>query len=125
MLIGVGVDLMDVARMEAQCREGGADFLGRLFTPEEIAYCSGKRYPAQHFSARFAAKEALFKALGIGRDERLAWREVEIHNSASGKPEVRLHGRLSDTAHQRQVRAIHLSLSHTDQLAIAQLFLES
>ena len=123
MLVGVGVDLMDVARVEAQV--GDEAFLSSVFTPGELDYCRGKRYPAQHLAARFAAKEAFFKALGVDGKQGLPWREVEIRNDESGRPEMRLHGALEKTAQAKKVAAIHLSLSHAGGVAIAQLVLES
>ena len=125
MLIGVGVDLMDVARMEAERRDGGAGFLADLFTDGEIAYCADKLHPAEHLAARFAAKEAFFKAFGVDGKRGHPWREVEVVNAASGRPEVRLHGGLRAEADERRIKAIHLSLSHTRELAVAQLILES
>ena len=125
MLVGVGVDLMDVARMEAQSQQGGAGFLEGLFTQREIAYCTAKHHPAQHFAARFAAKEAFFKALGVDGKRGLAWREVEVVNHESGRPLLVLHGQTQQVAQGKDVKAIHLSLSHAGGMAIAQLVLES
>jgi holo-[acyl-carrier protein] synthase len=124
MLVGLGVDLMDVARMDARTRED-AGLLEQLFTPDEITYCTGKRYPAAHYAARFAAKEAFFKALGIDGASGRPWREVEICNQASGKPELRLHAATEQSARARNVKTIHVSLSHTRETAIAQVILES
>ena len=116
---------MDVARMEAQLREGGAEFQRSLFTLREIEYCSAKRYPARHFAARFAAKEAFFKAFGAGGHQGFPWREVEIGNDEQGKPFVTLYGSLEAKARERGVKALHVSLSHTRELAMAQLAVES
>jgi holo-[acyl-carrier protein] synthase len=123
MLLGLGVDLMDVARMERQSREGG--FVEGLFTPREIAYCAARHSPAQHFAARFAAKEAFFKALGVDGKRGLSWREVEVVNQESGRPELTLHGETLAAARKKGVKAVHLSLSHAGGMAIAQLILES
>ncbi len=123
MLLGLGVDLMDVARMEEQSRDSG--FLQGVFTPGELAYCMGKRSPAQHLAARFAAKESFFKALGIDPGHGLPWCDVEIRNDPSGRPGVLLHGALGEAARRKGVRAIHISLSHAGGMAIAHLVLES
>jgi holo-[acyl-carrier protein] synthase len=125
MLVGVGVDLMDVGRMEAEYRGGDAELLTSLFTPTEIAYCTGKHRPAQHFAARFAAKEAFLKAFGLARGEGIPWREIEIINDDSGRPEVVLHGALRQEAERRRVRAVHVSLSHAGEMAMAEVILES
>jgi holo-[acyl-carrier protein] synthase len=125
MLVGVGIDVADVARLEARWREAGDDFLGSLFTAAEIAYCAAKRFPAQHYAARFAAKEAFFKAIGVDRSRGLTWREVEVQTDPSGRPALLLHGIPLAAARSKNVRTIHLSLSHSAGLAVAQVILES
>ncbi|HQR44512.1 MAG TPA: holo-ACP synthase [Thermoanaerobaculia bacterium] len=122
MILGIGTDLLDVARMERElsertgCRE-------ELFTPAEIAYCEGKRYPARHFAARFAAKEALFKALSGGAPPGL-WREVEVQRAEGAPPRLVLHGRLLEAAGRLGVKKALVSLTHTDGLAAASVVLE-
>ncbi len=111
--------------METELREGGAPFRAALFTPAEVAYCEAKRYPARHFAARFAAKEAVLKALGAEGDIGRAWAEIEVFNRASGEPGVCLHGGVEALARTRRVRAVFLSLSHTATLAAATAVLES
>jgi holo-[acyl-carrier protein] synthase len=125
MIVGVGHDVFEVTRMEAELQREGPPFRDELFTPREIAYCEAKRYPARHFAARFAAKEAVFKALGedVSRGQR--WREVEIYNEGTGKPRVLLHGGTGDLARGRHIDAVLLSLSHTAELAAATVVLES
>jgi holo-[acyl-carrier protein] synthase len=135
MIVGVGVDLFEVARMEHQLRQGGAAFREELFTPGEIAYCETKRCPARHYAARFAAKEAVLKALAQGqppegrspdrgRRDGWTWREVEVR-SEGGPPSVVLHGSLHARAQALHVGRILLSLSHTRELAMANVVLES
>ena len=124
MVVGVGVDLLEVGRMERQLQEGGAAFREELFTPEEIAYCEAKRRPARHYAARFAAKEALIKALPPGDHEGCVWREVEIC-SDGGPPRMVLRGSLNARAEALHVSRILLSLSHTRDLAMANVVLES
>ncbi|MFH0899292.1 MAG: holo-ACP synthase [Pseudomonadota bacterium] len=124
MIAGIGVDLMDVSRMEESLQSGDTGLLAELFAPTEIAYCQSKYLPAQHFAARFAAKEAFFKAFGIDQAEGLCWRDVEITSEESGKPGILLHGRLRKNADSRGVRTIHLTLSHTRDMAIAQVVIE-
>jgi len=123
MIVGIGLDLLDVARMERELRAGNG-LEGQLFTPREIEYCEAKRHPARHFAARFAAKEALFKALAIDAREGLRWREVEVVSGASGDPAIRLYGKTNELAAQRGVDAIHLTLTHTRELAAANVVLQ-
>lgn len=125
MIVGVGHDVFEVARMEEELRREGESLKDTVFTAAEVAYCERKRYPARHFAARFAAKEALFKALGADPSIGQSWCEVEIHNEASGKPHVLLHGGVKELADKRRVDAVLLSLSHTAGLAAATVVLES
>ena len=125
MIVGIGHDVFEVSRMETELREGGAPFLAAVFTPAEVAYCGAKRYPARHFAARFAAKEAVLKALGADGDRGRAWAEIEVCNDASGRPHVALHGGVQALAQARRVQAVFLSLSHTATLAAATAVLEA
>jgi len=125
MIVGVGHDVLEVSRMEAELRTEGPPVRDDLFTPGEIAYCEAKRYPARHFAARFAAKEALFKALGTEVPRGQRWREVEICNEPTGKPTVLLHGWTGDLVRGRHIDSVLLSLSHTAELAAATVVLES
>lgn len=123
MILGIGTDLLDVARMAKELEEEGAGFRNTVFTPSEIAYCEAKRYPARHFAARFAAKEALFKALAAS-PSRDFWREVEIARPGDAPPRLLLHGRVKEAADRLGVTNILVSLSHTDSLAAASVVLQ-
>jgi holo-[acyl-carrier protein] synthase len=114
----VGVDLVDVARVSRLLAEhpGGAD---ELFTPAEIAYCRRKRHQEVHFAGRFAAKEAVLKALGTGLGQQMRWTDVEVVNGPLGKPNVSLHGEVAARAARRGLTGIDVSLSHSAGLAIA------
>jgi holo-[acyl-carrier protein] synthase len=125
MIVGVGHDVFEVARMEAELRREGPPFRDSLFTAAEVAYCEAKRYPARHFAARFAAKEAVFKALGEDPARGPRWREVEICNETTGKPRVVLRGDTRNLARGRHIDAVLLSMSHTAELAAATVVLES
>lgn len=125
MIVGVGIDILPVARMERELRDPEAVFRDEVFTPAEIAYCESKRYPARHFAARFAAKEAALKALGSAGDFLPHWRDVEIQTGASGAPSVLLQGRFREIAERIHVDAIHVSLTHTAQIAAAAVVMES
>lgn len=125
MILGLGVDLFEVDRLERELGERDPGFGAQLFTPHEIAYCESQRHPAQHYAARFAAKEAVFKALALeGRDSG-HWREAEVQIGSGGTRELVLHGRLEALARSRGVDRVHLSLSHTRALAMASVILES
>jgi holo-[acyl-carrier protein] synthase len=116
--VTVGVDIVDVARM-ARILEG-EHAAERLFTPAEIAYCRARPATAEHAAARFAAKEAVLKALGTGLAEGLRWTDVEVVNDCAGRPGIRLHRAADALAARRGLAAVEISLSHTAELAIAQ-----
>ena len=123
MILGIGTDLLDVARMAMELKEEGGGFRNTVFTPSEIEYCEAKRYPARHFAARFAAKEALFKALS-GSASRDFWREVEVVRTGDAPPQLLLHGSVKEAADRLGVTTILVSLSHTDSLAAASVVLQ-
>jgi holo-[acyl-carrier protein] synthase len=123
VILGLGIDVLEVARMERDLKDkdGLAD---NLFTPSEIAYCRSKRYPAQHFAARFTAKEALFKALGTGQRGTMAFQQIEILNDDQGKPRVTLSGKVKEVSDNLGVERVHVSMSHTKEYAVAVIVLE-
>ncbi len=123
MILGIGIDLIEVARIERQLAADGAGFRDAVFTPVEIAYCERKHFPAQHYAARFAAKEAVFKALAVTAADGVAWREAAVAGEG-GPPRLELTGRLARLAAARGVRRAHLTLSHTRELAVASVILE-
>ena len=125
MVLGMGLDLVSVERFRRFLQRRGERALQRLFTPGERKYCRGHVDPAQSLAARFAAKEALFKALGTGMGPGGGWHDVEVTRLASGKPELLLHGRAAELATELRVRAIHLSLSHSGDTAGAVVVLEA
>jgi holo-[acyl-carrier protein] synthase len=121
--LGIGIDLVENARIaEAIARHGDA-FLGRIFTAGEIAYCQRQADPAPHLAARFAAKEAVAKAFGCGIGASLAFAEIEVVRAESGAPSLRLNGKGETLARERRVASIWVSLSHTASHAIAQVIL--
>jgi holo-[acyl-carrier protein] synthase len=115
----VGTDIVAVPRIEALIRASGASFLNRWFTAREIDYCSGKAVPSRHFAARFAAKEAVLKALPVEWDGPLPWRSIEIVSGPRGAPSVRLCDALLAAATSAGVGEISVSLSHCDEYATA------
>ena len=119
MIGGVGTDIVAVGRIAALMRDRGAVFLERWFTAGEIDYCARKAVPSRHFAARFAAKEAVAKALPLAWDGPLPWRSIEIVSGPRGVPSVRLFGALLDVAAQAGIGDIRVSLSHCDDYAMA------
>jgi holo-[acyl-carrier protein] synthase len=116
---GLGTDIVAVARIAALMRARGAAFLERWFTATEIRYCSRKAVPARHFAARFAAKEAVVKALPVAWDGPLPWRSIEIINDSRGAPSVSLSGAILDAAIKAGIGDIRVSLSHCHEYATA------
>jgi holo-[acyl-carrier protein] synthase len=124
MVIGLGSDLIEIARVADSIERFGTRFLHRVFTPDEIAYCQRKRNSAESFAARFAAKEAGAKALGTGISHGVAWPEIEVRREASGKPTLFWHGRARERARQLGVRYAAVTLSHSRDMALAVVVLE-
>lgn len=122
-VLGIGIDLEEVERVAKVFSTPAG--LARVFTPHEIAYCQLKRRRFEHLAARFAAKEALFKALGTGLRGKLRWTDVEVRNEPSGKPYLTLSGAAKELADQMGVQTTLVSLSHTRQYATAQVVLLS
>jgi holo-[acyl-carrier protein] synthase len=123
MTIEIGVDIVEIERLrEFAIRHRGR--LGSVFTQTELAYCSSKRDRFPHLAARFAAKEAVFKALGTGWSLGLQWTEINVESCDSGPPFIVLHGRARDFAERIHVSAIHLSLSHCRTYAVAHVVIE-
>ena len=116
---GVGTDIVATDRIAALIRDRGATFLERWFTAREIEYCSGKAVPSRHFAARFAAKEAVVKALPMAWEGPLPWRSIEIVNDRFGAPSVRVSGAIRNAAVEAGVVEIVVSLSHCDEYATA------
>ncbi len=123
MIVGIGTDLLDVGRMAEELARDGAGFRDDVFTPAEVAYCEAQAHPARHFAARFAAKEACWKALGVpGGGASL--RDVEVERPEAGPPCLVLRGRAKEAAVTFGVKRAHVSLSHTSTLAQASVVLE-
>lgn len=125
MIIGIGGDIFEVAQMKKQMAKDGQNLLDELFTEREQSYCRGKRYPERHLAARFAAKEAMFKALSTGRLPGYLWKDVEIENAPIGKPSISLSGKTKVLAKKLKVKRIFVTLSHSSKWAMAHVILES
>lgn len=124
MIVGVGIDLVEIARIAAAGERLGTRFYRRLLRPAEEAYCTSHRHPAPHVAARFAVKEAVSKAFGTGIGARLGWHDIEVIRGAAGEPSVVLSGAGETLARERGVARIHVSLTHTATHAAAVVVLE-
>lgn len=122
MILGIGIDLCEVGRVERLLLKDRSRFLRRVFRDGEAAYCDGKRHPAIHYAARLAAKEAFLKAVGTGWS--LGWRQVEVVRGREGKPRLSILGKAALVLDRRSVTRIHLTLTHTRESALAVVILE-
>jgi holo-[acyl-carrier protein] synthase len=125
MIVGTGVDLTEVDRIEKSIARFGDKFLRRVYTPAEIAYVERKANKFERYAARFAAKEAGMKAIGTGWRRGVTWQDFEVANLPTGKPTLRLNGAAARFADKLGVKNIALSLTHTRQLGMAHVILES
>jgi holo-[acyl-carrier protein] synthase len=126
MVVGLGTDLIEVHRIEQSIQRFGDRFLTRIYTPSEIAYCTRKqKSAAESFAARFAAKEAGAKALGTGISRGVTWLEIEVTREPTGKPMLALHGRAALRAQSLGVKHMTVSLTHTGDVALAVVVMES
>jgi holo-[acyl-carrier protein] synthase len=121
MVKGIGVDIIEIERIRRNLDVTEGRFAAKIFTEAEAAYCNAKPHPAQHFAARFAAKEAVSKALATGWTGSFRWKDVEIVNESSGLPRVQFHG---DLARLLGGARIHLSLSHSESHVVAMAVIE-
>jgi holo-[acyl-carrier protein] synthase len=124
MIVGTGVDLCEVPRIAAAISRFGARFLKRVFTERERAYCESKANRVERYAARFAAKEAAMKAIGTGQSRGVTWQDLEVSHLPGGRPTVLFHGRAEEFYQKLGVKRVALSLSHTEQTAIAHVILE-
>jgi holo-[acyl-carrier protein] synthase len=124
MIIGSGIDMVEIRRIQRSMDRYGSRFLNRVYTGAEQAYCLRKRNAAESFAARFAAKEAGAKALGTGISYGVSWLEFEVTRAASGRPSLQFHGRAAQIAARLGFASVALSLTHTAELAAASVVLE-
>ena len=125
MILGTGIDIIEVARIAASFEKFGERFVNRILKPPEIAYALSHKNPAPFLAARFAAKEAISKAFGTGIGKHLGWQDMEVGRKESGEPFVILHGGGLQLLTERGGRIVHLSLSHTEHYAAAMAVLEN
>ena len=119
----IGIDIVEIKRLERVSKKWGKPFLNKVFTSRELAYSRSKRFPAQHLAARFAAKEAIFKALGEVEKDFVGWKNIEILNDAYGKPVVFWHKDAEKVRKKRKLKGAVVSLSHTENYAVASAML--
>lgn len=119
MIFGIGIDIIEVSRLDK------ANIQKKVFTTNEIEYCEQKRFKAQYYAVRFAAKEAFLKALGTGLRDGIIWKDIEVVNDELGKPSIVLHQKAKELFEKLHISNIHVSLSHIKDLAIAVVILEN
>ncbi len=124
MIVGSGIDLIEISRIQHSLDRYGKRFLDRIYTAGEQAYCLSKRNAAESLAARFAAKEAGAKALGTGISRGVSWREIEVVRAPTGRPGLRFHGRAAQFATRLGAVCAALSLTHSRDLAMASVVLE-
>ena len=125
MILGTGIDIIEVARIAASFEKFGERFVNRILLPDEIAYCLSHKRAAPFLAVRFAAKEAVSKAFGTGIGAQLGWQDIEIRRKESGEPFVVLHGKGGELFAARGAKKLHVSLSHTEHYAAATAILEA
>jgi len=118
-IIGHGIDLVEVSRIAGMLERHAERFLERVFTPAEAAHSDGKRRQSEHLAGRFAAKEAVLKALGTGWAEGIAWTDIEVVALRSGRPSLKLSGKAAALAAEGGVESWHISITHTAEHAMA------
>jgi holo-[acyl-carrier protein] synthase len=111
-ILGIGTDITECLRIARMIERHGEQFMNRVYTDEEIRYCQNRREATQHFTGRWAAKEAVLKALGIGSRRGIAWRDIEIRNEPAGRPVVAVRGGIKDVVQRLGVAQVFVSISH-------------
>ena len=125
MIVATGIDMVEIARIEDVFARRGPRFRDRVFTASEIAYCESRAARMESYAARFAAKEAAMKALGTGWGDGVGWHDIEVLRSPSGVPSLQFSGRALERLNEMGASRAHLSLTHSRDLAMAQVILES
>ena len=124
MVYGIGIDLVNIQRLETVLQRWGDRFVKRVFTEKEADFCFKRAYPASPLALRFAAKEAFSKAIGLGMRKGIRWRDIEVFHYAGGRPGLRLQGRSSEICSEKQITRFHLSLSDEGLFGMAVVVLE-
>jgi len=125
VIVGLGLDIAEIDRIEAAVTRYGVPFLERIFTTREVAYCESHKNKFERYAARFAAKEAAMKALGTGWRRGVRWRDIEVARDPSGKPTLHLEGAARQIAGDLGVKNISLTITHSGNLALAEVIFEN
>jgi holo-[acyl-carrier protein] synthase len=118
-ILGIGTDIVECPRIGKMIERHGELFLRRIYTQREIRYCQSRKHAIEHFAGRWAAKEAILKAMGTGRSRGIAWTHVEVRNGPDGRPQVMICGAAREVARERQIGEILVSISHCRTYATA------
>jgi holo-[acyl-carrier protein] synthase len=124
MIYGVGIDIVEVLRIEKILQRWGDQFITRVYSVNEADYCKKKAFPATHFAARFAAKESFLKSLGMGLGMGVDLKDIELMNHLQGKPYLKTHNRAEAILREVGITTIHVSVTHTREYANAVVILE-
>jgi holo-[acyl-carrier protein] synthase len=118
-ILGIGTDIIECPRIGKMIEQHGELFLRRVYTEREIRYCQSRKHAIEHFAGRWVAKEAILKAMGTGRSQGIAWTHIEVRNGEQGRPQVRIGGAARETARERGIGDILVSISHCRTYATA------
>ena len=124
MIYGIGIDIVSIPRIERMLDRWGHLFTQRVFTPAEITFCEGRSNPGQHFALRWAVKEAMLKALGLGLRGGIKWTDIEVVNDPSGRPSLEVYNQAKGFLTDRNIKAAFVSISHERDYGIAHVVLE-
>ena len=123
-IVGTGIDIVECLRIAQMIERHGELFIARVYTDAEIEYCTARKAATQHYSGRWAAKEAVLKALGTGWRRGISWRDIEIRNDRKGSPTVNLRAGARDAMEKAGIRRLHISISHCRSFAVAHVVAE-
>jgi holo-[acyl-carrier protein] synthase len=124
MIYGIGIDIVSIRRIERILERWGPFFTQRVYTPSEIAFCEDRSNPGQHFALRWAAKEAMLKALGLGLRGGIKWTDIEVVNDPFGRPSFKVHNKAKGFLTHRNIKTALVSISHEKDYGVAQVVLE-
>lgn len=124
-IVGTGIDIVECLRIAQMIERHGELFITRVYTEHEIEYCSARKMATQHYAGRWAAKEAVLKALGTGWRRGISWRDIEIRNDKNGAPTVQIRGGARDVMKAAHIGRMHVSISHCRSFAVAHVVAES
>ena len=124
MIVGTGIDIVEIGRIKHSIIKYSDRFKNKVFTQKEIDYCHSQADPAKHFAARFSVKEAVLKCFGTGMTGGILWKDVEVENKKSGQPTLKLYGKGKELFNQLNIKHIHISITHDKSYAVAHAIAE-